>query len=492
MDDDPNKYPVTIGDMARGAFCLETDATVAEVKAAALESLGLSRDQFLAQIARPANAWKAGLETLHDISQLKQMNEVHLARIRLMRFAASHTLEELLVEALDEVERLTGSRIGFYHFFDEDSSFVTLKAWSTRTTETFCKREREGGHYGVEQAGVWVDCLRDGLPSIHNDYATLPHRRGLPAGHAPVVREMVVPVYRNGRIVAVLGTGNKPADYVAADLRTVSLFADLTWDIAEQMLMQRELLASREELRLANELLEQRVSERTADLRVAIREQESFSYSVSHDLRAPLRHINSYGSLLMEEFGEEIPAGAREYLSRMTAASSRMGSLIDHLLELSRVARVELKPVPVDLSQVAADVLGMLRETEPSRRVDAAIEPGVVVQGDQHLLSQLMVNLLENAWKYTSRTETPRIEFGRGVLDGEPVCYVRDNGAGFDMSYRSNLFKPFERLHGAEFEGEGIGLATAHRIIERHGGRIWAEGAEGKGATFSFTLERAS
>lgn len=233
---------------------------------------------------------------------------------------------------------------------------------------------------------------------------------------------------------------------------------------------------------------EQRVTQRTADLQAAIREQESFSYSVSHDLRAPLRHINSFSAILLEEHGEALPTEAHYYLKRIESASSEMGALIDHLLELSRVSRTALQPGEVNLSEIAAANLLMLAETEPHRRVEQLIEPGIIVLGDHYLLSQLLRNLLGNAWKYTSKKTSARIEFGKAVHFGQEVCFVRDNGAGFDMLYQKNLFKAFERLHGSEFEGVGIGLATAQRIVQRHGGMIWAEGTVDEGATFYFTL----
>lgn len=259
-------------------------------------------------------------------------------------------------------------------------------------------------------------------------------------------------------------------------------------NITERKQMQDALLKNQEDLKLANELLEQRVSERTADLEAAIREQESFSYSVSHDLRAPLRHINCFSTILLEEHSEDLPVQARSYLDRICIASSRMGSLIDHLLELSRVTRMPLQVGTVDLSELAATTLRMFEETDPGRSAEQVIEQGITVLGDSALLRQLLENLLGNSWKYTSKKPSARIEFGRCLLCGQEAYFVKDNGAGFDMTYRQKLFDTFGRLHGAEYEGVGIGLATAQRIVERHGGRIWAEGEVDLGATFYFTL----
>ncbi|WP_224983825.1 PAS domain-containing sensor histidine kinase [Geomonas agri] len=244
-----------------------------------------------------------------------------------------------------------------------------------------------------------------------------------------------------------------------------------------------------EKITALNAGLDQRVRERTAELEEAIREQEAFSYSVSHDLRAPLRHINSYSSMIEEDYGEQLCAEARTYLHRIQGASSRMGSMIDQLLELSRMSRATMVFDSVDLSELVRQALRMFRETEPQREVEAVVQEQVMAWGDRSLLRQLIENLIGNAWKYTAKKEQARIEFGTCEKEGEQVIFVQDNGAGFDMAYRHKLFRAFERLHGsAEFDGAGIGLATSHRIVKRHGGRIWAEGKVGEGATFYFTI----
>lgn len=244
-----------------------------------------------------------------------------------------------------------------------------------------------------------------------------------------------------------------------------------------------------EGLNRLNRELDQRVMERTAMLETAIREQEAFSYTVSHDLRAPLRHINSFCAILAEEYGEQLPREAYQYLLRIRKASVRMGELIDDLLELSRVGRVKLRHQQVDLSRKAVEIVAMLQETDPGRVVDWVIADDLSAWGDATLLRQLLENLLGNAWKYTARKLRARIEFGQNQVDGERAFFVKDNGAGFDMAYEDKLFRPFQRLHtDDQFEGTGIGLATVKRIIERHGGQVWAAGTVNEGATFYFTL----
>jgi signal transduction histidine kinase len=259
-------------------------------------------------------------------------------------------------------------------------------------------------------------------------------------------------------------------------------------DVTERKEMEDLLISQQNELKQANELLEKRVAERTAELQAAIRTQESFSYTVSHDLRAPLRHINSFSSILMEDHAEELSDEARDYLNRICLSSKKMGTLIDNLLDLSRVSKTKIKLKPVNLSQLADSALSMFQETEPERLVGHVVEQGLTVRGDESLLRQLLENLLGNAWKYTAVKKRASIEFGKTLVSGEEAYFVKDNGAGFDMTYKDKLFSAFERLHGSEFEGMGIGLATARRIIQRHEGTIWAEGRINEGATFYFTL----
>jgi two-component system, sensor histidine kinase and response regulator len=251
---------------------------------------------------------------------------------------------------------------------------------------------------------------------------------------------------------------------------------------------QAQLLAESEQA--ARELAEAR-AELVRDLEHKNRELESFSYAVSHDLRAPLRRIESFSRAILESQAEKLDDAGRKFLSRVREASQHMSQLIDDVLYLSRVTRAELREQEVNLSDVASLTLDQLHDGEPDRVVERKIRPAVIVSGDGQLLRIAMKNLLENAWKFTSREPRAKIEFG--VIHGpaEPSYFIRDNGAGFDMAYAGRLFGPFQRLHPQhEFPGSGIGLATVQRIIHRHGGRVWAEAGVGQGATFHFTLGR--
>lgn len=244
-----------------------------------------------------------------------------------------------------------------------------------------------------------------------------------------------------------------------------------------------------QEIRNLNRELEQRVRERTAELEAANQELEAFSYSVSHDLRAPLRSIDGFTQALAEDYADRFDEQARDYTQRVRKAAQRMGILIDDLLRLSRVTRAEMHRQSVDLSAVALEVAGALRVTEPNREISIEVEAGLAGLGDPQLLRVALENLLGNAWKFTSRVAAPRIEFGATQQNGATTYFIRDNGAGFDPQYAGKLFGAFQRLHSTEeYPGTGIGLATVQRVFLRHGGRVWAEGEVGNGATFYFTL----
>ena len=256
-----------------------------------------------------------------------------------------------------------------------------------------------------------------------------------------------------------------------------------------EQLLRTELEAT--EARAAHELSETRAV-LVEELERKNMELEAFSYSVSHDLRAPLRSIDGFSKILLDDYGGKLDANGQRYLSRVRAAAQRMGELIDDLLQLSTVGRAELQRGRVDLSGLARIVATELERVNPDRRVQVSIADGVVANADYRLLQVVFENLLGNAWKFTTVVADATIEFGVSQQDGVPTYFVRDNGAGFDMSHAGRLFTPFQRLHAeAKFPGTGIGLATVRRIVDRHGGRVWAESVVDRGATFLWTLPTA-
>ena len=272
---------------------------------------------------------------------------------------------------------------------------------------------------------------------------------------------------------------NLPAFVLASGVGASVLLFGISW-----MLVRSRILAVR-----ASKDLE----DANRELEGTNRELEAFSYSVSHDLRAPLRTIDGFSQILQEDYEGELDDEGMDYLGRVRAASRHMATLIDDLLDLSRVGRRPLRREPVDLSRLAAGIVEELKESQPGREVEFVTEEKIMAWGDVSLLKVALENLLGNAWKFTANEKEARIEFGADRDPGPgflaPVYYVRDNGAGFDQAYADKLFGAFQRLHGQdEFEGTGIGLATVARIVHRHGGRVWAEGSVGEGATFYFTL----
>jgi light-regulated signal transduction histidine kinase (bacteriophytochrome) len=250
----------------------------------------------------------------------------------------------------------------------------------------------------------------------------------------------------------------------------------------------RELLAR---VRTHVELARQReaVARAKDAAEAANRELEAFSYSVAHDLRAPLRSIDGFSQTLLEDYADKLDADGKKYFSFIRESAQHMAQLIDDLLALSRVTRSELHREGVDLSALARAAITRLQRSQPDRRVDVVIQEGLRGEGDPRLLAVVLDNLFGNAWKFSGRRDEARIEFGATSNDGQRVYFVRDNGAGFDMAFADKLFGVFQRLHAAaEFEGTGIGLATVQRVVRRHGGRVWAEGEVNRGATFFFTL----
>ena len=314
----------------------------------------------------------------------------------------------------------------------------------------------------------------------------------VPEGHRNVVREAISKTLEDGVALHLRHPIRRPDDsermvqvqaHVVrdADGRPVRMMGT-TLDVTERYRAEQELMDYKDNL-------EHLVEERTEKLQAANRELESFSYSVSHDLHAPLRAISGFSHALWEDCGEQLDEAGKDYLQRITDASNRMGQLIDGLLVLSRVIRSEISRSDVDLSAIAQRLFVELQEGDPQRRVTFVVPEALQANADPRLLQLLLKNLLENAWKFTSREPQARIELGADQKQGKTVYFVRDNGVGFDNRYAGTLFRPFHRLHDRdEFDGTGIGLATVQRIIQHHGGEVWAEGVAGAGACIYFTL----
>jgi signal transduction histidine kinase len=298
------------------------------------------------------------------------------------------------------------------------------------------------------------------------------------------ISEPIVQLSRTAQIISREKNYTVRAPQLRSDNEVGSLVCAFNEMLAYIQQRDGELLQARDEL-------EERVQERTAELSASKGELEAFSYSVSHDLRAPLRSIDGFSQALLEDYDDKLDDTGKDQLRRVRAATQRMSALIDDLLNLARVTRSEMKVETMDLAAMAQSIVSELQTGQPERRVEFVIQDGLVVNADPRLMRVVLENLLGNAWKYTSRRDSARVEVGRNGNNGKSTFFVRDDGAGFDPRYATRLFGAFQRLHSAaEFPGTGVGLATVQRIIRRHGGEIWAESEVQKGATFFFTLEK--
>ncbi|MBI2847653.1 MAG: PAS domain-containing protein [Chloroflexi bacterium] len=308
--------------------------------------------------------------------------------------------------------------------------------------------------------------------------------RPYPTGERPLARAIRGEIILDEEVEFGRGDGSRGIALISA-VPVKDAGGDIRFGVAVLRDITGQILAEESIKRLNDDL-----RRHTAELEASNRELESFAYSVSHDLRAPLRTLDGFSQALVEDYGDKLDGQAKDYLRRIQESSRLMGQLIDDLLSLSRVTRTDMRIDTVDLSNMAREILDELQNADSERRAKFVITPGMAARGDPNLLRLVLENLLGNSWKFTGKTSLAVIEFASANHDGKTAYFVRDNGAGFDMAYAGKLFAPFQRLHSMnEFPGVGIGLATVQRVIHRHGGKVWANGEVGEGATFYFTLD---
>ncbi|OUC12217.1 MAG: histidine kinase [Alkalinema sp. CACIAM 70d] len=420
-------------------------------------------------------------------------------------------LEEIFQATAIEIRQLLAvDRVGMFRFYPDsgwdDGEFVSEDvdpAFSSAIAEPVhdhCFGDQFAVHYQAGRIQAVADIYNAGLSDCHIQVLA----------QFQVRANLVVPLLLGQNLWGLLCIHQcrGPRQWNPTEIEFVTQIADhlgVALHHAELMVELRKEISDRQQAEQRAHNLNQELRQAIMELKAVNKELEAFSYSVSHDLRAPLRSIDGFSQALLEDCFDRLDEDGRDYLQRIRSASQRMGQLIDELLMLSRVTRSDLRWATVDLSHLASQLCWDLQQIDRSRSIDCVIQPDLVTQGDPLLLRVMMENLLSNAWKFTAKQPQARIEFGAmhctevdsaaiGAVDPLPtrnnlIYFVRDNGVGFDMAYMDKLFQPFQRLHGMhEFPGNGVGLATVQRVVRRHGGRIWAEGHLNQGATFYFTL----
>ncbi len=433
---------------------------------------------------------------LRDITEHKRNSAINSARVHLLQFAATHSLDDLLEETINEAEKLTESLIGFYHFVEDDQEYLRLQNWSTRTKAKFCKAQGKGEHYPIKKAGVWVDCVNARRPIIHQDYASLPHRKGMPQGHAEVIRELAVPVFRGDKIKAILGVGNKPTDYTEKDVEAISLLANLAWEIAERK-------RAEEELKKHRDYLEELVVERTGELAAAKEQAEAasvakseFLANMSHEIRTPLNGIMGVLNLLKDT---PLEAEQLDLLETGKRSADGLLTIINDVLDLSKIeaGKLDIETIKFNLHRTIDEVvkvpamLAQQKLLEFSYEVSAEVP--AMLKGDPVRLRQIIINLCNNAVKFTSQGEISLHVAVVELTDTSVILRfeVRDTGMGISEDRLAAVFEMFQQADSSttrKFGGTGLGLTICKKLVALMGGQIGVQSALGQGATFWFTL----
>jgi PAS domain S-box-containing protein len=468
------------------------DLNIIEANDRALETYGYTRNELIGLNFKRLSAPQTAAQLPDRIKLLDEMKTATYETIHQRKDGSTFPIE--LSARVVEIERYK-----YYQTIGRDITERKQVEEALRQSEEEFRKVFEEGKIGialVKQDSSYIKvnqafasmvgyspeelCSKTYEMLTHTDdlKESLTNARALWRGDLPSYKTEKRYIHKDGSIVWAYLASSVIRDKNGNPLYFLTMVQDIT-----------ESKQAEEKIRQLNEELEQRVKDRTAQLEVANKELESFAYSVSHDLRAPLRGIDGWSLALQEDFDKQLNEQAHEDLNRIRSETQRMGQLIDDLLKLSRVTRTEMELTSVDLTALAHSIIARMQKENADRKIDFIIQPGLSSWGDANLLDIVLTNLFENACKFTNPRVLARIEFGKTDVEGKPAFFIRDNGVGFDMQYAQNLFGAFQRMHRlSEFPGTGIGLATVQRIIHRHGGRIWADAHLDSGSTFYFTL----
>lgn len=410
-----------------------------------------------------------------DITERKRFEEVNSARMRILNNSYHMDFDELLLEILAESERLTGSKISFLHFIEDDQESILLKSWSKQTQEYFCKADATTTHYPLSKAGVWVDCVREGKPVIHNDYNSLLHKKGLPPGHAIVERELVVPIFEGSSVKAILGVGNKDENYETNDINTIELIGNLVWDIARRKMADEALAKSESRLR---------------DLNAT---KDKFFSIIAHDLRSPFNNILGFTAILQELIEEKGYEDAREFTEIIKTASEQAVDLLNNLLEWSRLqtGKIRFRPEKIKLLPLVDELIefASINARKKNISLHSFISGELNLIADPSMISTILRNLISNAIKFTH--EGGLINILSEIREDEIVIAVADNGVGMSQEFVDKLFRMegSASTRGTKNEaGTGLGLLLCKEFIEQHGGKIWVESVKNAGSTFYISV----
>lgn len=431
-----------------------------------------------------------------DVTDRKRSEAILQKRLKLMEYSAQHSLEEVMQKTVDYVNELTHSQIGFFHLMEADQSTPGLQTWSTEALFLFNIPASKGRHLALDQAGVWADALRQRCAVIHNDYESLADKKGLPEGHIKIKRELVIPIFRSEKIVAVMGIGNKPQEYTQQDIEIAERFADYAWDITERKQM---------ETALANEhnQLAKRVEERTSDLSRAnsnlaraLRVKDEFLATMSHELRTPLNAILGLSESLAEQTAGMLNEKQLKYISTISESGHHLLSLINDILDLAKIdaGQITLDINKVDVNLVCQTSLRMIKQLaqKKNQEVMLEIDQGLgLIWADERRLKQMMVNLLSNAVKFTPEGGKLGLEIHGNKEENKVMITAWDNGIGVSEKDLTQLFLPFVQLDSGlarETTGTGLGLALVAQMARLHGGSVSAVSQPGKGSRFTIAL----